>query len=113
MPLERLFVYGTLQPGGPNAHVLDSITGEWSRASVRGTLFEIGWGAAMGYPGLVLDEAGDEIRGFVLASDNLGPEWERLDAFEGEGYERVLAEVSLGDGRSVESWLYVVAPRET
>ena len=27
--VERLFVYGSLQPGGPNEHVLAAIGGEW------------------------------------------------------------------------------------
>ena len=52
---ERLFVYGTLGPGRPNEHVLGSIDGSWEAASVTGTLHDEGWGAAMGYPGIVLD----------------------------------------------------------
>ena len=45
LAIERLFVYGTLQPGQPNEHELASISGEWSKAQVRGRLVDVGWGA--------------------------------------------------------------------
>lgn len=62
---DRLAVYGTLAPGGSNAHVLHA----------------------------------PELAGHL----------ERLDAFEGPGYRRVVTEVGLGDGRAVEAWVYVLA----
>ena len=62
--IERLFVYGTLAPGRPNEHVLGEIEGSWEAATVTGTLRQDGWGAEMGYPGIDLDEQGDEIQGF-------------------------------------------------
>ena len=34
--IQRLFVYGTLVPGGPNEHVLSDIGGTWIEASVNG-----------------------------------------------------------------------------
>ena len=103
---ERLFVYGTLAPGRPNAHLLGSVPGNWERATVRGKLFPQGWGAAAGYPGLVLDERGDEIAGFVLTSDELAQHWERLDEFEGDGYERVATEAKLPDDSVVPAYIY-------
>ncbi|MCB9135902.1 MAG: hypothetical protein H6636_10785 [Anaerolineales bacterium] len=66
--IERLFVYGTLGPGRLNEHILTQIGGSWEAASVTGTLRQDGWGAAMGYPGIDLDENGDEIHGFVFSS---------------------------------------------
>ena len=60
--VQRLFVYGTLGPGRPNAHVLDAIGGIWEPATVLGTLRHDGWGAEMGYPGIDLDDEGDEGR---------------------------------------------------
>ena len=64
---QKLFVYGTLAPGRPNAHVLGAIGGTWQPATVKGHLKQRGWGAEMGYPGLVLDKAGEEIKGFIFS----------------------------------------------
>jgi gamma-glutamylcyclotransferase (GGCT)/AIG2-like uncharacterized protein YtfP len=106
---DRLFVYGTLAPGRPNAHVLAGLAGSWEPASVKGTLLQQGWGAAIGYPGIVLDERGDEVQGLVFRSDELAAHWPRLDEFEGDGYERVLASARLPDGTLVEAYIYVLS----
>lgn len=110
---DRLFVYGTLAPGRPNAHVLASIPGAWEPASVRGTLLQEGWGAAAGYPGIVLDEHGEEIQGLVFSSEDLSAHWSRLDAFEGEGYERVLVSAKLQDGTVVSAYIYKLSGRSS
>ncbi|MBA8886815.1 gamma-glutamylcyclotransferase (GGCT)/AIG2-like uncharacterized protein YtfP [Dokdonella fugitiva] len=104
--IERLFVYGTLAPGKPNAHVLADVRGTWQPASVTGRLLPEGWGAALGYPGIVLDDDGDLVRGLVFSSDELAAHWPRLDAFEGEGYERVLTVARLDDGATVDAYIY-------
>lgn len=106
--MERLFVYGTLQPGGPNEHILTAIGGTWAPAMLKGTLQEAGWGASMGYPGLVLDEKGREIQGYVLSSENLSHRWTELDKFEGEEYERVLAPITILSGEQVQAYVYVL-----
>lgn len=106
--LERLFVYGTLAPGRPNEHVLSAIGGSWEPATVNGTLRPEGWGAAMGYPGIDLDEQGGEVEGFLFSSENLSGHWAALDEFEGEAYKRVLAEVRLKDGRTVDAHIYTL-----
>ena len=106
---DRLFVYGTLAPGRPNAHVLAELRGTWAPATVRGTLHPEGWGAAVGYPGIVLDEAGAEVRGLVFRSEDLAAHWTRLDAFEGEGYRRVLTPATLEDGTIVQAYIYALS----
>ena len=106
---DRLFVYGTLAPGRSNAHVLAPIPGAWEPATVTGTLLPEGWGAAAGYPGIVLDEHGAEVAGFLFSSDALAEHWPRLDAFEGEGYERVLITATRRDGTAVEAYVYALA----
>lgn len=108
----RLFVYGTLAPGKPNAHVLADVPGTWETASVRGTLHQEGWGAAAGYPGIVLEEHGDEVAGLVFSSDALAAHWPRLDEFEGEGYERVLTSATLANGGAVSAYVYALSSRE-
>ncbi len=102
----RLFVYGTLAPGQPNEHILSNVPGQWQPATVTGTLFQEGWGAAIGYPGIVLDEHGGQVEGFVFSSDVLAEHWTRLDEFEGEGYERVMTRAKLDDGSIVDAYIY-------
>jgi gamma-glutamylcyclotransferase (GGCT)/AIG2-like uncharacterized protein YtfP len=102
----RLFVYGTLAPGRPNEHVLADIPGEWEPATVTGKLHQEGWGAAVGYPGIVLDAHGDEIQGLLFTSQSLDEHWARLDEFEGEGYERVLTSATRRDGTAVDAYIY-------
>ena len=106
--VERLFVYGTLAPGRPNEHLLGAIGGTWEIATVNGTLYQEGWGAAMGYPGIHLNEHGCEIEGFLFSSENLSLHWAELDEFEGEAYERVIANVKLKDGSTVDAYIYAL-----
>ena len=108
MTRDRLFIYGSLQPGGPNEHVRDGIDGEWQAGTVRGFLVESGWGASIGDPGLRLDDAGDPVPGFVFTSIELADHWSRLDDFEGGEYRRVVADVRLDDGELVPAHLYVL-----
>ena len=106
--IDRLFVYGTLAPGRPNEHVLSAIGGSWEAASVSGSLRQEGWGAAMGYPGIDLDEHGDEVQGFLFSSEKLSDHWAKLDAFEGKSYERVLTVVKLRGNRTVDAYIYTL-----
>lgn len=106
--MERLFIYGSLQPGGPNEHVLTAIGGEWKPAAIKGKLVEAGWGASMGYPGLVIDKHEDDVHGYVFTSSNLSTQWAHLDKFEGKEYERIVASVTLLSGKQVEAYVYVL-----
>jgi gamma-glutamylcyclotransferase (GGCT)/AIG2-like uncharacterized protein YtfP len=105
---ERLFVYGTLGPGRPNEHILAAIGGAWTSATVKGTLRQEGWGAALGYPGIDLDAAGDEVAGFLFTSETLAEHWPTLDAFEGEAYTRVSTTVTLENGSVVKAYIYAL-----
>ena len=105
---ERLFVYGSLAPAGPNQQVLSEIGGRWLRGSVRGRLCHVGWGAGLGYPAMILDESADPVPGHIFVSDNLREHWDRLDAFEGAEYERVTASVLMPDGTMVDACVYVL-----
>ncbi|GAA3397010.1 gamma-glutamylcyclotransferase family protein [Cryptosporangium minutisporangium] len=106
---DRLFVYGSLAPGRPNEHVLADLAGTWEPATIRGHLRKEGWGADLGYPGIVLDERGPEVEGLVFTARSLGEHWERLDEFEGDGYRRVLAAARCPDGRTVSVHVYTLA----
>lgn len=108
---ERLFVYGTLAPGRRNEHILADVPGEWEAATVIGTLHPEGWGAAAGYPGIVLDERGGEVHGLLFSSTRLADEWARLDEFEGKGYERVLTSAKRADGTTVDAYIYELSDK--
>ena len=103
-----LFVYGTLAPGRPNAHVMDGMTGTWEQGVARGALLPDGWGAAAGYPAIVLDADGPEVPGLLFRSADLPAHWDRLDEFEGEGYDRVLTTVRLATGERVTAYVYAL-----
>lgn len=109
--IERLFVYGTLAPGRPNEHVLSEIGGVWEAATVTGRLRQAGWGAVMGYPGIDLDEQGDEIQGYLFSSEKLSDHWAKLDEFEGEAYERVLTSVKRQDNQTVDAYIYKLSEK--
>ena len=102
----RLFVYGTLAPGRSNEHVLADIPGEWEPATVTGRLIQAGWGAADGYPGIILDERGGEVKGLLFTSESLDKHWASIDQFEGDGYERVLTSAKRQDGTTVDAYIY-------
>ena len=106
--MSSLFVYGSLQPGGPNEHVLSKISGTWRKATVTGYLAEAGWGTALGYPGLKLVENGEIVEGYVLTSASLDTFWGELDAFEGEQYERVMTSCTLDTGERLAAFTYAL-----
>ena len=106
--MTSLFVYGTLQPGGPNADVLSPISGTWQKATVSGRLVEAGWGAELGFPGLRLVEDAEDIKGSVLTSADLDTFWEELDDFEGAQYKRVLTTVTLESGENLTAFVYAL-----
>ena len=107
---ERLAVYGSLAPGEKNHGQLADLHGDWRAGTVRGWRVEAGWGAAQGYPGLRPDPAGPEVAVQVFTSSELPAHWARLDAFEGDEYERVVVTVDLG-AHSVEANLYALKPQ--
>ncbi|MEI7411778.1 gamma-glutamylcyclotransferase family protein [Pectobacterium aroidearum] len=109
--MERLFVYGTLRPGHANAYILENIGGEWVPGYVTGMFYESGWGAATGFPGLILDEQGAHVGGYLFLSNNLEAHWTMLDEFE-EGYDRVEVVVTTAEGQQVTAWVYQLQPQQ-
>lgn len=105
---DRLFVYGTLAPGRPNEHILAELSGSWQPASVKRSLRNEGWGASMGYPGIVLSESGETVDGFIFQSKDLSSYLKQLDDFEGDGYKRVKTLATLENGAIVETYIYVL-----
>ncbi len=116
-PGRRVFVYGTLKPGGcywPGFCV--GKVGPPTVAKVRGRLFHL----PMGYPALVAGDA-EWARGFVLdfADDPALAEVDRLEGYDPAGppganeYERVAVEAFRPDGTSLgQVWTYVMTETE-
>ena len=92
-PDRALAVYGTLAPGEENYHAMLGINGTWVDGFIFGYKFEVTWGGADGYPGVVLDPAGNRVPVKVMISDDLDSHWRRLDDFEGPGFRRVPVDV--------------------
>lgn len=106
--MERFFIYGSLQPGGPNEYVLAGVPGHWQPAVAKGRLVNAGWGASLGYPGLVSDECGQEVHGQILTSTELGRKWAELDQLEGDEYVRTKLSAFLRNGEKVFAYAYVL-----
>lgn len=104
--LQTVFVYGTLRKGGSN-HFRMAGAEFVTAGTIRGRMYRIDW-----YPGLVLDDSGDEIQGEVYAVD--AELLAALDVFEGlsageiEGseYRRSRATVVARDSRILEAWVW-------
>ena len=107
-PDTRFATYGTLAPGRPNHGQLTGLSGRWLVGQVRGSLVQEGWGAELGYPGLILETGGPLVEVDVFESSALPDHWHRLDAFEGPGYRRVTTDVSTAEGILAAS-IYVLA----
>jgi gamma-glutamylcyclotransferase (GGCT)/AIG2-like uncharacterized protein YtfP len=78
---------------------------------VRGRLVDSGWGASLGYPGLILDPSASLIEVDLFESLELPKHWSRLDDFEGSGYKRVITRVQTADGQ-LDAWIYVIDEHE-
>jgi len=101
-------VYGSLAPGRPNHHELNGLSGRWIEGTVRGQLLQEGWGAELGYPGLVLDPDGPTVDVQLFESPDLADHWTRLDEFEGSGYRRTITAVSTAEG-DLSASIYILA----
>lgn len=93
---DRLFVYGTLQPGERAWHLLAPLVGAVSPATGRGRLYDTG----RGFPALLPGD--DPVPGRVVTLRDPAAALPGLDAYEGPEYARVRIEV---EGRLC--WTYV------
>jgi gamma-glutamylcyclotransferase (GGCT)/AIG2-like uncharacterized protein YtfP len=109
-PEQRLATYGTLSPGEVNHHQLDGLEGTWSTGTVRGHRHASGWGAAVGFPGLVADPDGPVVPVHLFESPDLPGHWPHLDAFEGEGYVRTVIPVATDRG-PIDAFIYLLAEK--
>lgn len=97
----RVFVYGTLMPGGVRWPMLAAYALSWERATAHGRL----WDTGHGYPAVQFDAGGAAVPGILVTLDpaRAAPALAALDELEDEGrlYRRV--EVVTSGGRA---WAY-------
>lgn len=77
-------------------------------ATVLGILRHEAWGAQLGYPGIILDDNGEEVQGFVFITTELDTILPVLDVFEGNGYQRVLTQAKLSDASIILAYIYTL-----
>jgi len=102
-----LATYGSLAPGRINHCKLAGLQGCWRLGTVRGRLIASGWGAKLGYPGMVLDPQGSTVEVHLFESSELLSHLRRLDEFEDAGYRRVVTQIQTANGE-VDAWIYVL-----
>ena len=105
----RLVVYGSLAPGQANGHILAPLGGYWNEVTFEGRLVDAGWGAAKGYPALVLNPADEVIEGHCITSMALPEVFDALDHFEGEEYVRLIHPYRTREGQRGIANIYVLA----
>jgi len=104
--INSIFVYGTLQPGKQNYHILKNLNGTWKKGYVMGTLFNINRSDNYGYPAIKIDKNGSKIYGMLLKSKDLEQKILQLDEFEGKEYKRMITEVTLEDNTKAKAYIY-------
>lgn len=102
-PGQKLFSYGTLQPGRQNHHVVERLGGRWLPATTRGKR----WLMRGRFPALRWNPEGEVVEGSLLLSGRI--DWKRLDAFEGSLYNRILLPVETREGKQVIANAYEAA----
>jgi hypothetical protein len=90
-PDENLIVYGTLVPGGLYHDLLADLPGTWEECLIRGRMGEF-WG----FKAFHYDETGPEHPAWLFTSPALPQKFPELDAFEGEGYRRIIIPARVG-----------------
>ena len=104
--INSIFVYGSLQRGMQNYHLLKDFNGTWKKGYVTGTLINIDKGENYGFPAIKLDDKGSKIYGMILKSKDLEKNLFKLDKFEGSDYKRVVTDVTLEDNSKIKAFTY-------
>ena len=94
----RLAVYGSLAPGEVNHHAISELPGTWEDGIVTGMLHAAAQGSTSPFPVLRWRAGGPPVIARLFVSDALPAHWDRLDAFEGPAYRRILVPVHSESG---------------
>lgn len=111
----RVFVYGTLKPGGYYwPRFCEGKVDAWEPAKARGRIYHL----PLGYPGMILDESAWAM-GFVLTlkDDAALAGFDYLEGYDAErppeenDYDRPLIEVFTPEGEPLGmAWTYTMSP---
>jgi gamma-glutamylcyclotransferase (GGCT)/AIG2-like uncharacterized protein YtfP len=104
--VDRLFVYGTLRAGQTSRSLVEAYVKSAEPATARGSIYAF----PSGHPGLVVDDAG-VVQGELITLADLASALPLLDAYEGDDFARVLAEITTASG-TTWAWLYALASPE-
>lgn len=100
---DRLFVYGTLREH-QTAHALVAPNiARRAAATMEGILYAF----PEGYPGMV--PGAGVVCGEVVWLTEVAATLQRLDAYEGNEFARVMCQVVLNSGRHLSAWIYTLA----
>lgn len=102
---EKVFVYGTLIKGEPNAHWAGDAKRE--AASVKGCVYDTRWG----FPAIITDATSqNKVVGEVITTSRAG--LAKMDILEGVAnglYARKRVKATTASGEVVECWVYELA----
>jgi gamma-glutamylcyclotransferase (GGCT)/AIG2-like uncharacterized protein YtfP len=106
----HVFVYGSLKVGGHFAKAFDGVRKNITKASVKGTLFNMG-----SFPGIVL--GGEKtVHGELHLYEDFAQVVRRMDYIEGYRkrndprnlYHKNVIEVKTGDGKTIKALVYTL-----
>lgn len=103
--LDRLFVYGTMRQGQTARSLIANNITRSAKAHTAGAIYAF----PMGYPGFSEGDARGIVRGEVVWLTELPATFGLLDAYEGQDFARVIAQVTLEDGEKVWTWIYTLS----
>lgn len=87
--MHSLFVYGTLRPQQPNAHVMERIGGSWTAAYILGHLQQRGWGlnlVARVFSSVIRARLFRVMYLYLSIFPNIGKSWMRLKVMNINGF---------------------------
>ncbi|MEM7498837.1 MAG: gamma-glutamylcyclotransferase family protein [Pseudomonadota bacterium] len=105
----RLATYGTFPPGRENHHVVAPIGGHWREGFLQGRTRAARRGRWTGFAGFEPLPGGPYLPAFLLEAEALPDHWARLDAFEGEAFQRITVGFRLPEGTTLPAQVYVLA----
>lgn len=105
--MDKLFVYGTLQPNHSNHYILQNIGGVCEKATLFGYQFDKEWENQTGYPGIIKSDS-SKVKGYLFTSKKLQENLQLLDDFETEAYMRKIVPITLNDNTNVNAYVYAI-----
>lgn len=108
MVINRLFVYGTLQPEQKNHYILKNVGGEFVKATLFGYQFNKKWELKTTYPGLTKSSTFNKVEGYLFTSKNLSHYLPVIDAFETNAYVREIVSITLNNNSKVDAYVYLI-----